>query len=86
VIEPSDLRAAKAAIILEDQVHLLTVAILKFIQLMLPLPPLSPMAQSRLGVTQILKEQAHPLTVAISKFIQPVLPLPPLSPLSDPKL
>jgi heme/copper-type cytochrome/quinol oxidase subunit 4 len=59
--------------VLEDQMHLLTVAILKFIQLMLPLPPLSPMAQSRLGVTQILKEQTHPLTVAISKFIQPVL-------------
>jgi hypothetical protein len=62
---------------LEEQAHPPTVAIPRFIHLVKPLPPLSPMAQSRLGVTQILKEQAHPLTVAISKFIQPVLPLPP---------
>jgi hypothetical protein len=70
VIEPSALRAAKAP--------LLVVAILRFIQLVVPLPPLKPMAQSRRGVIQILEVQVHPLGAAILKFIQLGVPLPPL--------
>ncbi|VVM25225.1 hypothetical protein BSPWISOXPB_6337 [uncultured Gammaproteobacteria bacterium] len=45
-------------------------AIPRFIQLMVPLPPLKPMVQSRRGVTQILEVQVHPLVVAIPRFIQ----------------
>ncbi|VVM21043.1 hypothetical protein BSPWISOXPB_6346 [uncultured Gammaproteobacteria bacterium] len=44
---------------LEAQVHPLVVAILRFIQLIVPLPPLKPMAQSRRGVIQILEAQAR---------------------------
>jgi hypothetical protein len=43
--------------ILEVQVHPLVLAIPRFIQLGLPLPPLKPMVQSRRGVTQILAAQ-----------------------------
>jgi hypothetical protein len=57
VIEPSALRAAKAAIS-------------KFIQMQLPLPLLKPTVQSRCGVVQILEVQTHPLTKVISRFIQ----------------
>jgi hypothetical protein len=49
----------------EAQVHLPTVAILKFIQMMKPLPLLSQMVQSQLGVTQLKEEEVHPLAVAI---------------------
>jgi hypothetical protein len=45
-------------LILEVQVHSLVLAIPRFIQLGLPLPPLKPMVQSRRGVTQILEVQA----------------------------
>ncbi|VVM25226.1 hypothetical protein BSPWISOXPB_6338, partial [uncultured Gammaproteobacteria bacterium] len=65
---------------LEVQVCPLVVAIPRFIQLMVPLPPLKPMAQSRRGVTQILEVQVHPLVVAIPRFIQ-LVPLPPLKPM-----
>jgi hypothetical protein len=53
------------------------VAIPKFIQMMKPLPLLSQMVQSQLGVTQLKEEEVHPLAVAIPKFIQLLLPLPP---------
>jgi hypothetical protein len=46
-------------------VHPLVLAIPRFIQLGLPLPPLKPMAQSRRGVTQVLEVQVHPLVVAV---------------------
>jgi hypothetical protein len=50
------------------------VAIPRFIQLGMPLPLLSPMAQSQCGVTQILVARVHPLTVAIPRFIQLGMP------------
>jgi hypothetical protein len=46
------------------------VAILKFLQLGLPLPPLKPMAQLRRGENQIVEAQMHPLTKVILRFIQ----------------
>jgi hypothetical protein len=49
-------------------------AIPKFIQLILPLPPLSTMVQSRLGVAQVREAQVHLPTVAIPKFIQIMKP------------
>jgi hypothetical protein len=55
---------------LEAQVHPLVVAILRFIQLIVPLPPLKPMAQSRRGVIQILEAQARLLVVAIPKSFE----------------
>jgi hypothetical protein len=60
-------------------VHPPTMAIPKFIQLILPLPPLSTMVQSRLGVAQVREAQVHLPTVAIPKFIQMMKPLPLLS-------
>jgi hypothetical protein len=57
------------------------VAIPKFIQVIGPLSPLKPTAQSRRGVALIMEAQAHPLTVAISRFIQLCMPLPPLKPM-----
>jgi hypothetical protein len=42
----------------------------RFIQLLVPLPPLHTMAQSKCGVTQIMEVQTHPLAVAIPRFIQ----------------
>jgi hypothetical protein len=56
--------------LVEAQVHPPTMAIPKFIQLILPLPPLSTMVQSRLGVAQVREAQVHLPTVAIPKFIQ----------------
>jgi hypothetical protein len=70
VIEPSALRAAKAVLP-------------RFIQLMTPLPPLKPMAQSRRGVIRVMEAQGHPLIVAIPRFIQIGMPLPPLKPMAQ---
>jgi hypothetical protein len=64
-------------------VHPLVLAIPRFIQLGLPLPPLKPMVQSRRGVTQILEVQVHPLVLATPRFIQLGLPLPPLKPMAQ---
>jgi hypothetical protein len=58
-------------------------AIPRFIQLALPLPPLKPMGQSRRGVIRITEAQAHPLIMAIPRFIQLRLPLPPLKPMAQ---
>jgi hypothetical protein len=44
-------------------VHPLVVAIPRFIQLGVPLPPLKPMAQSRRGVIRVMEAQVHPLAV-----------------------
>jgi hypothetical protein len=49
--------------------HPLALAIPRFIQIIMPLPPLKPMAQSRRGVTQIMEAQMHPLTVAIPRSV-----------------
>jgi vacuolar-type H+-ATPase subunit F/Vma7 len=62
---------------LEAQVRPLVVAIPRFIQLGMPLPPLKPMAQSRRGVTQMLEAQVHPLVVAIP--LPEGAPVPPAS-------
>jgi hypothetical protein len=48
----------------------LIVAILRFTQLQVPLPPLKPMAQSRRGLTQVLDAKEHPLAKVIPGFIQ----------------
>jgi hypothetical protein len=53
-------------------------AIPRFIQIGVPLPPLKPMAQSRRGVVRILEAQVHPMVMAIPKFIQMGLELLPL--------
>ena len=55
---------------MEAQVHPLAMAIPRFIQPVLPLLPLEPMAQLRRGVTQVLEAQAHPLIKAIPRSIQ----------------
>jgi hypothetical protein len=68
VIDPSALTAAKAY---------------TFIQLMVPLPPLKPTAQSWRGVLPILEAQVLPPVAAIPRFIQLVLPLPPLNPMAQ---
>jgi hypothetical protein len=51
----------------------------RFIQLVVPLPLLKLMDQSRYGVIRVMEEaQAHPLIVATLRFIQlqePLLPL-----------
>jgi hypothetical protein len=60
VIDPSALRAAKAP---EAQAHPLIMAIPRFIQLRLPLPPLKPMDQSRRGVIHVWEAQVHPLII-----------------------
>jgi hypothetical protein len=60
----------------EVRVHLLAVAMPKFIQLGVPLPLLKLTAQSRRGVAHMLEAQVHPLAVAIPRFIQLGLPLP----------
>jgi hypothetical protein len=54
----------------EAQVHPLIMAIPRFIQLSLPLPPLKPMAQSQRGVTQGMEAQVHPMVMATPRFIQ----------------
>jgi hypothetical protein len=54
-------------------------AIPRFIQLSMPLPPLKPMGQSRRGVIQMMEAQAHPLIMAIPRFIQLTLYFVPLS-------
>jgi hypothetical protein len=46
---------------MEVQVRPLVMAISKFIQLRMPLPPLKPMGQSRHGVIQILVEKTTDL-------------------------
>jgi hypothetical protein len=51
-------------------VRLLIVAMSRFIQMDMPLPPLKPMAQSRRGVTQGMEVQMHLLTKTTSMFIQ----------------
>jgi hypothetical protein len=43
---------------MEAQAHPLIMAILRFIQLGMPSPPLKPMGQSRRGVLQVLEAQA----------------------------
>jgi hypothetical protein len=43
--------------VLEAQVRPLVMTIPRFIQLILPLPPLKPMDQSRRGVAQVLEAQ-----------------------------
>jgi hypothetical protein len=53
----------------EVRVHLLAVAMPKFIQLGVPLPLLKLTAQSRRGVAHMLEAQVHPLAVAIPRFI-----------------
>ena len=58
--------------------HPLVVAILRFIQMDTPLPPLKLMAQSRRGVVQAMGIQMRPLVMAIPRFIQLGMPLPPL--------
>ncbi|CAC9437074.1 hypothetical protein [uncultured Gammaproteobacteria bacterium] len=40
--------------VMEAQVHPLVVAILRFIQMDMPLPPLKPMGQSRRGVVRVM--------------------------------
>jgi hypothetical protein len=40
-----------------------------------PLPPLSLMVQSQLGVTQLVEAQVHLPTMAIPKFIHLITPL-----------
>jgi hypothetical protein len=45
-------------------------AIPRFIQLIMPLPPLKPMDQSRRGVIQSMEVQVRPLVMAIPRFIQ----------------
>jgi hypothetical protein len=64
-------------------VHPLVVAILRFIQLGMPLLLLKLMAQSRRGVIQILEAQVRPLVVAIARFIQLMAPLLPLKPMAQ---
>jgi hypothetical protein len=51
--------------LMEAQVRLLVVAILRFIQLSMPLPPLKPMEQSQRGVTHAMEAQVRLLVVAI---------------------
>ncbi|SEH70547.1 hypothetical protein BAZSYMA_ACONTIG169893_1 [Bathymodiolus azoricus thioautotrophic gill symbiont] len=58
--------------------HLLALAIPRFIQLSKPLLPLKSMAQSRHGVTHNMEAQVHPLAMAIPKFIRMRVPLLPL--------
>jgi hypothetical protein len=70
MIEPSLLMVAKAVLLIK--------AIPRFIQLLMPLPPLHAMAQSRRGVTHILEVQMHLLAVVIPRFILIEKPLPPL--------
>jgi hypothetical protein len=56
MIEPSALRAQSqrgVVRVTEVQAHPLIMAIPRFIQLRLPLPPLKPMAQSRRGVIRM---------------------------------
>jgi hypothetical protein len=53
--------------VLEAQVRPLIVAILRFIQLLVPLLPLKPMEQSRRGVPHLLEAQMRPLVVAIRR-------------------
>jgi hypothetical protein len=60
----------------EAQVRLLVVAILRFIQLRVPLLPLKPMGQSRRGVTQIMEAQVHPLLALSEGASAPTEPLP----------
>jgi hypothetical protein len=71
------------AVVLETQTHPLIMAIPRFIQLVVPLPSLKPMDQSRRGVVRILEAQAHPLIMAIPRFIQLIVPLPPLKPMDQ---
>ncbi|VVH66182.1 hypothetical protein BSPLISOX_253 [uncultured Gammaproteobacteria bacterium] len=48
-----------------------------------PLPPLKPMGQLRLGVVRVLEAQIRPLIVTIPRFIQLGVPLPPLKPMGQ---
>ncbi|VVM24542.1 hypothetical protein BSPWISOXPB_4560 [uncultured Gammaproteobacteria bacterium] len=50
----------------------------KFIQIIMPLPPLKLMGQSRRGV--VLEVQVRPLIAVIPRFIQLEVPLSPLKP------
>jgi hypothetical protein len=52
-------------------------AIPRFIQLRLPLPPLKPMDQSRRGVSRIGEAQAHPLIMAIPRSLSEGALVPP---------
>jgi hypothetical protein len=52
----------------------LVMAIPRFIQLGMPLPPLKPMDRSQHGVTQVMEVQMHPMVRAIPRFIQLVGP------------
>jgi hypothetical protein len=61
---------------MEAQVHPLVVTIPRFIQIMVPLPLLKPMDQSRRGVIRVMEAQVRPLIMAIPKFIQLGVPLP----------
>ncbi|CAC9991114.1 hypothetical protein [uncultured Gammaproteobacteria bacterium] len=63
--------------------HPLAVAIPRFIQLGMPLPPLKTMVQSRRGVHQVGEAQVHPLALAIPRFIQIHVPLLPLKPMAQ---
>jgi hypothetical protein len=56
---------------MEAQAHPLIMAIPRFIQLVVPLPPLKPMGQSRRGATQIEGAQVRLLVVAIHTLIDP---------------
>jgi hypothetical protein len=58
-------------------------AIPRFIQLLIPLPPLKLMDQLRLGVAQFLESQAHLLAMIILRFTQVNMPLPPLKPMDQ---
>jgi hypothetical protein len=54
----------------EVQMHPLVTTIPRSIQLLVPLPPLKPMGQSRRGVTHLLEVQVRPLIMATLRFIQ----------------
>jgi hypothetical protein len=55
---------------LEAQVRPLIVAILRFTQLQVPLPPLKPMEQSRRGAPHLLEAQMRPLVVATVYIVE----------------
>jgi hypothetical protein len=73
--------------ILEAQVHLLAVAIPKFILIEKPLPPLHAMAQSRHGGSHILEAKTHPMYLlakaiplgALGAFLPPYFKSPHVS-------
>ncbi|VVM21044.1 hypothetical protein BSPWISOXPB_6347 [uncultured Gammaproteobacteria bacterium] len=62
--------------------HPLVVAIPRFIQLGLPLPPLNRWLNQAWGDSDS-GGATHPLVVAIPRFIQLMAPLPPLKPMAQ---